>query len=446
MLIRIGSGAGFSGDRLEPALLLAEKGNLDYLVLECLAERTIALAHKRKKENSSLGYDPLLEKRMELLLPTLIQNGVRLITNMGAANPVSGAEKVIEIAQRLGLSIKVAAVTGDDVSAFLDTDALSMETNKPLHSYGPILSANAYLGVEAILPALEKEADIILTGRVADPSLFLAPMVHHFGWSVDNTDLIAQGTIISHLLECGGQIAGGYYADPGKKDVPHLENLGFPYAEVKADGSALITKIPNTGGVINLMTAKEQLLYEVTNPNEYITPDVIADFMSVKLRESGPDRIEVTGGKGKKRPETLKVSVGYHAGFIGEGEISYAGSNAWGRAQLAGDVMRTRLEKRFDELRIDYIGVSSTHRNTFGQWNEPYEVRLRVAAKTCSLSDAAKIGEEVESLYTNGPAGGGGARKYTQEVLGIVSSLLPREEIEVSVVIKESVLHEEKTV
>lgn len=170
-----------------------------------------------KKENSSLGYDPLLEKRMELLLPTLIQNGVRLITNMGAANPVSGAEKVIEIAQRLGLSIKVAAVTGDDVSSFLDTDARTMETNKPLHSYGPILSANAYLGVEAILPALEKEADIILTGRVADPSLFLAPMVHHFGWSIDETDLIAKGTIIGHLLECGGQIAGGYYADPGKR-------------------------------------------------------------------------------------------------------------------------------------------------------------------------------------------------------------------------------------
>lgn len=225
-----------------------------------------------------------------------------------------------------------------------------------------------------------------------------------------------------------------------------MENLGFPYAEVRADGSALITKISNTGGVINLMTAKEQLLYEVTNPNEYITPDVIADFMSVKLREAGPNRIEVTGGKGKKRPETLKVSVGYHAGFIGEGEISYAGSNAWGRAQLAGDIMRTRLEKSFDELRIDYIGVSSTHRNTFGQWNEPYEVRLRVAAKAQSLSEAAKIGEEVESLYTNGPAGGGGARKYTHEVLGIVSSLLPREEIEVNVVIKESVLHEEKTI
>ncbi|MCI2256145.1 DUF1446 domain-containing protein [Domibacillus sp. PGB-M46] len=445
-MIRIGSGAGFSGDRLEPALILAEKGNLDYLVLECLAERTIALAQKRKKENSSLGYDPLLEKRMELLLPALLQNGVRLITNMGAANPVGGAQKVVEIARRLGLSVKVAAVTGDDVLAFLDTDAPATETGKPLNSHGRVLSANAYLGVEAILPALEKEADIILTGRVADPSLFLAPMIHHFGWSADDTDLLARGTIIGHLLECGGQIAGGYYADPGKKEVPNLANLGFPYAEIKADGSAIITKIPDTGGVINLMTAKEQLLYEVINPHEYITPDVIADFTSARLREVGPDQVEVTGGKGKERPKTLKVSVGYHAGFIGEGEISYAGSNALGRAQLAGEIMRKRLEESFDELRIDYIGVSSTHRNTFGEWNKPYEVRLRVAAKADSLGEAAKIGEEVESLYTNGPAGGGGARKYTHEVVGIVSSLIPREEIGVSVVVKESGLVEEKTV
>ncbi len=195
-----------------------------------------------------------------------------------------------------------------------------------------VISANAYLGVETILPALETEAQVIITGRVADPSLFVAPMVHHFGWSLDDVDKIAQGTVIGHLLECGGQVAGGYFADPGKKEVPKLAESGFPFADVKEDGTAIITKVEGTGGVINLATVKEQLLYEVTNPHQYITPDVIADFTSVHLQEIKLNQIQVSGGTGIPRPETLKVSVGYEAGVIGEGEISYAGSNALGKS------------------------------------------------------------------------------------------------------------------
>jgi hypothetical protein len=445
-MIRIGSGAGFSGDRLEPAVILAEKGQLDYLVLECLAERTIALAQKRKRQNPLLGYDPLLEKRMELLLPIIVKNKVRLITNMGAANPVGAAEKIVEMARNLGVSVKVAAVTGDDVLQCIQGNEKVMETNEPLSSFGPLISANAYLGVEAMLPALEIGADIIVTGRVADPSLFVAPMVHHFGWSLDDVNRIAQGTVVGHLLECGGQICGGYFADPGKKDVPDFAHLGFPYADVDSDGTAVISKVEGTGGVISLTTAKEQLLYEVINPNEYITPDVIANFTSVHLREIAPNRIEVSGCIGKSKPETLKVSVGYHAGFIGEGEISYAGTNALGRAKLAGEVIYERLKDEFSDLRIDYIGISSVHRTTFGQYDTPYEIRLRVAGKAQTEEKAAKIGEEVEALYTNGPAGGGGARKYTNEVIGIVSTLIPRNKINTTVILRESLKNEEKII
>jgi hypothetical protein len=445
-MIRIGSGAGFSGDRLEPAVVLAENGQLDYLVLECLAERTIALAQKRKLQNPSLGYDPLLEKRMELLLPVISKNKVRLITNMGAANPIGAAEKIVELAKKLGVSVKVAAVTGDDVYHSINLEENALEVDKPLSSFGPLISANAYLGVKAILPALESGADVIITGRVADPSLFVAPMIHHYGWSLDDANRIAQGTVVGHLLECGSQICGGYFADPGKKDVPNFAYLGFPYADVDCDGTAIISKVQGTGGIISLATAKEQLLYEVTNPNEYMTPDVIGDFTTVRLREVAPDTIEVSGCTGKKKPDTLKVSVGYHAGYIGEGEISYAGMNALGRAKLAGEVMYERLKDDFSDLRIDYIGSTSVHRTSFSQNEVPYEIRLRVAGKAQTIENAAKIGEEVEALYTNGPAGGGGARKYTNEVIGIVSTLILRDKINTSVVIRESVKNEEKIV
>ncbi|PLS01909.1 acyclic terpene utilization AtuA family protein [Neobacillus cucumis] len=445
-MIRIGSGAGFSGDRLEPAVVLAEKGQLDYLVLECLAERTIALAQKRKLSNPSLGYDPLLEKRMELLLPIIRKNKVRIITNMGAANPIGAAEMVVMMAKSLGISLKVAAVTGDDVLTHIECHDKTLETNTNLSNYQPYISANAYLGVEALLPALASEADIIITGRVADPSLFVAPMIYHFGWSLEDTNRIAQGTAVGHLLECGGQICGGYFADPGKKEVPDLANLGFPYADVSPDGSAIISKIEGTGGIISLATAKEQLLYEVTNPNEYITPDVVADFTTVHLKEMRPNQIAVFGCTGKKKPEKLKVSVGYHAGFIGEGEISYAGSNALGRAKLAGEIIHERLKNDFTELRIDYIGSSSVHRTYFGQKEAPYEIRLRVAGRALTKEKALRIGDEVEALYTNGPAGGGGARKYTNENIGIVSTLLPREKVKPLMVMRESIKSEEKII
>lgn len=429
--IRIGCGAGFSGDRIEPAIILAEKAELDYLVLECLAERTIALAQKRKMADPSKGYDPLLEKRITTLLPCLVKNNTRLITNMGAANPIEAAKKIIDIARQQNIKIKVAAITGDDVLAIIQQHASSihdLENGKPLSEYNTI-SANAYIGADIIAEALQTNAQIIITGRVADPSLFLAPMIHEFGWDKNNYDVMGKGTVIGHLLECAGQVTGGYFADGVHKKVDDLDKLGHPFADVFADGSAVISKVEGTGGKVNLQTAKEQLLYEVMNPNEYFTPDVIADFTTVQLKETGKNKVHVSGGSGKPKPVTYKASIGYKAFYLGEGEISYAGSAAYERAQLAGNTIQRRLQHIFSDIRVDVIGVQSMHKTTFDNSAIPYEVRLRVAAKAQTAEDAALIGEEVEALYTNGPAGGGGARKYVNEVIGVVSTLIDRNNV-----------------
>jgi hypothetical protein len=436
-ILRIGCGAGFSGDRLEPSVVLLEEAELDYLVLECLAERTIALAQKRKANDPKQGYDPLLEKRMRLYMPLLKKNKTRLITNMGAANPIAAADKIIEIAKELDIKIKVAAITGDDVFDKIGKDDIALETGEPLNKAGELISANAYLGADALLPALQSDADIIITGRVADPSLFVAPMVHEFKWSLNDYHLLGQATVIGHLMECAGQITGGYFADPVKKKVENMAELGHPFADIDPCGDATIAKVEGTGGIINLATAKEQLLYEVTNPYEYYTPDVIADFTKVQLKEGAKDQVFVTGGTGKAKPPTLKASVGYKGGFIGEGQISYAGSGALNRAKLAGEIIHDRLQKEFSDIRVDYIGYNSTHRTAFNN-SEPYETRLRVTAKANDVEAASRIGEEVEALYTNGPAGGGGVRKYADEIVGILSVLIDRDKIHSSVTFREA--------
>jgi hypothetical protein len=441
--IRLGGGAGFAGDRLDAPVDLAERGELDYLVLECLAERTIALAQLRRRRDPAAGYDARLAERVESLLPILARRGVRLISNFGAANPVAAAEAIVEIARRLEIPVKVAAVTGDDVLDALDPDARSLESGAPLSTYAPLVSANAYLGAEALLPALRSGADIVVTGRVADPSLFVAPLAHEFGWDGNDVDRLARATAVGHLLECAGQLCGGYFADPGRKEIPGMANLGFPFAEVDADGNAVLGKVDGTGGRITRATATEQLLYEVTDPHGYLTPDVTADFSSVALTEDGPDRIAVRGARGRPRPTQLKVSVGYLAGYVGEGEIGYAGTNAVARARLAGDILRERLGDRFDELRIDLVGSTSLHGRAFDTGERPYEVRLRVAARARSANEAAIVGDEVEALYTNGPAGGGGTRKYVTEQIGIVSTLIDRARVNTGVVLREWSAHAE---
>jgi hypothetical protein len=423
--VRIGCGAGFAGDRLEPALELVERAAIDFLMLECLAERTIALAQKERLTDPSRGFCGMLLRRMEMLMPALAARGVRLLTNAGAANPRAGAEAVAALAARMGLAPRIAAVLGDDVLDRVEP-GLELDDGRRVRDLGEVVSANAYLGAEALLDGLRTGADIVISGRVADPSLALAPLMHVHGWSADDWRLMARGTAVGHLLECAGQLTGGYFADPGRKDVPDLARLGFPFADVWPDGRAILGKPAGSGGRLDLRTAKEQLLYEVLDPRAYLTPDSSADFTSIALRDLGDDRVEMTGGDGAPRPGLLKVSVGYRAGYIGEGEISYAGPGAEARARMGGEIVRARLGDGFEDLRVDLVGIDSTHGRSWGNRPESWEARLRVAGRARSAAMAARVGEEVEALYCNGPAGGGGARKYLREVVGVASAFIPR--------------------
>ena len=432
--LRIGSGAGYSGDRIEPAVELAEQGDLDYLVFECLAERTIALAQQARISDPASGYDPLLSERMRRVLPFVgARQGrrrLRVITNMGAANPLAAAIEVRRIAGELGLTLKVVAVVGDDVLDVLRPEQV-LDNGQTLGSLGErLISANAYLGVDGILEALRADADVVITGRVADPSLFLAPQVFEFDWATDDWPRLGRGTLVGHLLECAGQVSGGYFADPGFKDVDDLARLGFPLAEINADGEAVITKVVGSGGRVSRATCTEQLIYEVHDPAAYLTPDVTADFSQVGFVDEGVDRVRAQGAGGRARPAQLKVSVGYLDGWIGEGQMSYGGPGAVARAQLAREVVLKRLELmgvKMQDVRAELIGMDSLHGPRSSV--EPWEVRLRVAARCEARSDAVRIGNEVETLYTNGPSGGGGASKSVRQVVAVASLLLPRDAV-----------------
>ncbi|QDG56149.1 MULTISPECIES: acyclic terpene utilization AtuA family protein [Pseudomonas] len=432
--LRIGSGAGYSGDRIEPAVELAELGDLDYLVFECLAERTIALAQQARISDPQGGYDPLLSERMRRVLPFVGQHEgrrrLRVITNMGAANPVSAALEVRRIAHELGLALKVVAVVGDDVLDVLRPEQV-LDNGRTVGSLGKrLISANAYLGVDGILDALRADADVVITGRVADPSLFLAPQMFAFGWAADDWQRLGRGTLVGHLLECAGQVSGGYFADPGFKDVDDLARLGFPLAEIDAEGEAVITKVAGSGGRVSRATCTEQLIYEVHDPAAYLTPDVTADFSQVGFDEEGVDRVRAHGAAGRARPEQLKVSVGYLDGWIGEGQMSYGGPGAVARAQLARDVVLKRLQLmgvKMQDVRAELIGMDSLHGPRSSV--EPWEVRLRVAARCEERSEAVRVGNEVETLYTNGPSGGGGASKSVRQVVAVASLLLPRDAV-----------------
>ncbi len=439
-VIRIGAGAGFQGDRLEPAVDLAERGALDYLVFECLGERTIALAQQARMTDPAGGFDPLLERRMRAVLPACRKNGTRIITNMGAANPLGAAERTVEIARELGLTgLKVAAVTGDDVLGQIGGYVLD-ETGAPAAALRErLVSANAYIGVDGLVAALKAGADVVICGRASDPTLFLAPLVHEFGWARDDWTRLGRGVLVGHLLECAAQITGGYFADPGVKDVPDLARIGHPLAEVDAEGHAIITKLPGTGGQITRATCIEQLLYEIHDPARYLQPDVVADFSRVTFEERGPDRIVVAGGEGHAATGRLKVSVGYRDGWLGEGQISYAGANCVARGELAIALVRERLKPlaaSISEDRAELIGVNSVATQPVAAADVP-EVRMRYAARCADAETARRVGEEVEGLYLSGPAGGGGARSHQRPILAIASTLMPTAEVRATVEMKE---------
>jgi hypothetical protein len=440
---RIGAGAGYAGDRIDPALDLARRGQLDALVFECLAERTIALAQLRRRADPAQGFDPLLAARLRAVLPACLAQGTTIITNMGAANPLAAGHAALAVARELGLPrLRVAVVLGDDVLDWVQRhDAPLLDSADTVRSLdGRLISANAYLGADALLPALAAKADVVITGRVADPSLFLAPLVHHFGWGVSDWPLLGKGLAVGHLLECAAQVSGGYLADPGRVDVPDLHRVGFPLAEVDADGGAVITKLPGTGGRVDRLSCTAQLLYEVEDPSAYLQADVTADFSQVRFTESGAHRVRVDGASGQARPQPLKVSLGYSDGFIGEGQISYAGPGARARGELALDILRHRLADAGllpslakCEHRAELIGVNAMHGPALGTDREPYEVRVRLTVRCDTRAEAERVGQEVEALYLNGPAAGGGVTQSVREVVAVASTLIPRAAVQTRV-------------
>lgn len=441
--IRIGSGAGYGGDRIEPAIDLIERGKLDYIIFECLAERTISLAQKAKQKDPETGYNDLFEYRFDKILDAMKEHKVKVVTNMGAANPQSAAKRCLKMAESKGLAgLKIAYVLGDDVSRKLDRylKLPVLETGGTLSDIqGEILSANGYIGVEGIVRALSNGADIIITGRVADPSLSLGPLCYEFGWAMDDYEKLGKGTWIGHLLECAGQVTGGYFADPGYKEVPELWNLGFPIIEVDENGDGIVTKLPDTGGMVTRETVQEQTLYEIQDPENYYTPDVTADFSKVRIEQIGKDRVRISGASGKAPTGKFKTSVGYHDCYIGEGQISYGGSNALAKARLAKEVLEKRFEKIglcYEEIRYDFIGLNSLYKESISdllRQGNVSEIRLRVAARVKTIAEAEIIGNEVEALYTNGPSGGGGAAKSIKDIISIASVFIPVEDFEICV-------------
>jgi hypothetical protein len=440
--IRVGCGAGFSDDRIDPAQEMAEQGGVDYLVFECLAERTIARENLARLKDPDKGYTPYLSERFQAVLPACLRRGVRIVTNMGAANPVAAARAVRREAQALGLGdIPVAVVLGDDVTEQIRANPQLplLESGEPVESILPrMAAANAYLGADIVRAGLDTGAPVVMTGRVADPSLFLACMLHGLGWSYDDYPKLAVGTIAGHLMECAAQLTGGCFADPGSKDVPDMARIGFPFADVGAEGGLTLGKVDGSGGRLDVMTCKEQVLYEMHDPSSYVTPDCVLDITDVSFDQVGKDRVRVNGAQARPRTPSYKVVVGFHDGWIGEGEVGYAGPNALARARLSEQIVRERLKMRgfiYPEMRVDYIGMSSLHGMGAGRL-EPYEVRLRIAARSPDRKAAQAVGFEVRTLHVNGPAGGGGGTNGVREVLGVKSVLLPREWVQPRLVVE----------
>ena len=438
-VLRIGCAAGFSGDRTDAAGpvvdALIASGSPSVLIFETLAERTLALAQLARRQDPNAGYEPLLDAIIAPVLARCMAHGIRIVSNFGAANPRGAAHRIRALAAELGLaSPRIAIVDVDDVSGPEYRAELERQIGEALGGR-EIVSANAYLGAESIADALREGAQIVVAGRVSDPSLTVGPALAHYGWRSDDWDRMARATMAGHLLECGAQVTGGYYADPGVKDVAGLAQLGYPIAEIAQDGVCTIGKPKGTGGVVDEHTVKEQLLYEVHDPAAYLTPDVVADISEAQVEEVGEDRVRLTGVRGHARTGTLKVNVFFESGWLAEGEISYAGARAETRARLAATVLRERLAD-IAPLRTDLIGVCSIFSDDSGrrlrttQSGDARDVRLRVAMRHTDRAKAELLTREVTALYTCGPAGGGGVRTSVRPTLGTLSCLLPRERID----------------
>jgi len=434
----VGCAAGGSGDRLDAARPIVdefiERGLPSVLIFENLAERTLAFAQLAKRSNPESGYEPLLVEEVGPILQDCLRHGIAIVSNFGAANPQGAAQRLLKLAVELGCEPpRIAIIEGDDLS-----DTHGQQLLRPLLAdelaQGTFVSANVYQGAWEIADALKAGAQIVVTGRVADPSLVLGPAIAHFGWPRDDWHRLAGATMAGHLLECGAQVTGGYFADPGLKDVPDLADVGYPIAELSADGSCIITKPRGTGGMVSVRTVKEQLLYEVHDPQAYITPDVVADITEAEIEQLGPDRVRLTGVRGHTRPPTLKALVYFEGGWLGEAEISYAGPNAEARARLAMEIVRKRMGNDVD-LRYDLIGRLSVHADDKGALlgetsiRDGKDIRLRVAVRHDAEARIDQLLREVYSLWLCGPAGGGGVRTSKRQRLSNASCLVPREAV-----------------
>lgn len=437
--IRIGCGSGgCTYERMEPAIELVEKGNIDYLIFECLSERTIADAQRQKNSNPQKGYNPMLQERMITFLPLIKKYKFKIVSNMGGANPQMAIEEIRKIAHTLNIKgLKIAMVTGDDITDQLDMfkDVSLIESHQPISNIKNIISANVYLGSEAICKALDDGADIVITGRVADPSLFVGPILHEFKWEKTDKEKIGQAILTGHLMECCAQLTGGYYADPGYKDVPDLHRLGHPIAEINELGQVFFTKPQGSGGLVDIDICKEQLLYEISDPSCYITPDGVADFSNVRFLQTGENQVAAYGAYSHGLTDTYKVNLAYMDGYLGLGEVSFGGRNSLARAQLAADIIKKRWEIigiRPLSFQFDYIGFNSLYKTKISSnlsTAEPPEIRLRVAVHTNTEREATLLIREVQCMYINGPAGSSGIASHIEPILAIENFLVPRKAI-----------------
>jgi hypothetical protein len=423
----IGAGAGFAGDRIEPAVQMAESGDVDAIALECLAERTLVNALRGRETSSERGYDPRLVRRFRPLLP-FVARGCRVITNLGAANPAAAGRATRKLAQELGLSrLRIASVVGDDVMAQVD----EVEWTQPIEG-GEWIGAHAYLGLDPMVAALGEGADVVITGRVADSSLVAAAPVQALGLQGEP---LAAAMTLGHLLECSGQITGGNFTEPGVADLSaeHYARIGYPIADIAKDGTATIRLLDGHPGRLNVMSCTLQLLYEVHDPRAYVTPDTVLDLTGVRFAQDGANRVRMTGARGEARPERLKI-IGFMAGrgLIADIEIAYAGTGALARARLAADILRLRLPRELgqNDFVIDLVGVDSMlGAGSLPLRAEPPELRVHVSVRCADAEIAQAVEDEVYALTISGPAGGGSVRSERRGRVDSISGFLPRERV-----------------
>lgn len=442
--IRVAAGQGFWGDLPDAPVRQVEDGPIDYLMLDYLAEVTMSIMQKQKARDSNAGYARDFVPLMKRILPTCVGRDIKVTANAGGVNVEACAAAVREVARELGLAgrLKIGIVTGDDILERIDEllsrgiELRNMDTGEPLSSVRDrIQSANAYLGAAPIVKALAGGAQIVITGRVTDTGLTLGPLIHEFGWSADDWDKLAAGTIAGHIIECGAQCSGGN-CQYEWQNIPDLANVGFPIAEALPDGTFLITKHEDTGGRVNVPSVKEQLVYEMGDPREYITPDCVADFTTVQLADDGVDRVRVFGIKGRPATDSLKVSISYSAGFKAVGTLVYAWPDAYAKARAADKILRARLDRlglQFDQVLTDFVGANATHGLLAGDPSADLaEVQLRVGVRGNDRDAIERFTKEIAPLILTGPpgvTGFAGGRPKVEEIVAYWPALIPKNEI-----------------